>query len=34
MDCLVMEDFVLLKSEQHSGSFVDDVAWQEEFQLD
>jgi hypothetical protein len=34
MDCLVMEDFVILKSEQGDASFVDDVAWQEEFQLD
>jgi carbamoyltransferase len=34
MDCLVMEDFVIQKSEQQEGSFVDDVAWQEEFQLD
>ncbi|MEA2205820.1 MAG: carbamoyltransferase [Blastocatellia bacterium] len=34
MDCLVMEDFVIRKSEQGDASFVDDVAWQEEFQLD
>jgi carbamoyltransferase len=34
MDCLVMEDFVILKSEQGDASFVDDIAWQEEFQLD
>ena len=34
MDCLVMEDYVLRKDEQGAGVFVDDVAWQEEFQLD
>jgi len=34
MDCLVMEDFVILKGEQGDASFVDDLAWQEEFQLD
>jgi carbamoyltransferase len=34
MDCLVMEDYVLIKDEQGKGVFVDDVAWQEEFQLD
>jgi carbamoyltransferase len=34
MDCLVMEDYVLRKDEQGEGIFVDDVAWQEEFQLD
>ncbi|HZI88590.1 MAG TPA: carbamoyltransferase C-terminal domain-containing protein, partial [Pyrinomonadaceae bacterium] len=34
MDCLVMEDFIILKSDQREGSFVDDAAWQEEFQLD
>jgi carbamoyltransferase len=34
MDCLVMEDFVILKSEQGDASFVDDISWQEEFQLD
>jgi carbamoyltransferase len=34
MDCLVMEDYVLRKDEQGAGIFVDDVAWQEEFQLD
>ena len=34
MDCLVMGDFVLRKDEQGEGTFVDDVAWQEEFQLD
>jgi carbamoyltransferase len=34
MDCLVLEDFVIQKSEQQESSFVDDVEWQEEFQLD
>jgi carbamoyltransferase len=34
MDCLVMEDYVLTKDEQGEGVFVDDIAWQEEFQLD
>ena len=34
MDCLVMEDYVLEKSEQEEGAFIDDAAWQEEFQLD
>ena len=34
MDCLVMEDYVLIKDEQGKGVFIDDVAWQEEFQLD
>lgn len=34
MDCLVMEDYLLEKSEQEEGAFLDDVAWQEEFQLD
>jgi carbamoyltransferase len=34
MDCLVMEDYVLRKDEQGEGIFVDDVSWQEEFQLD
>ena len=34
MDCLVMEDFILQKSEQGEGVFVDDAQWQEEFQLD
>lgn len=34
MDCLVIEDYVLTKDEQGAGVFVDDVAWQEEFQLD
>jgi hypothetical protein len=30
----VMEDFVLEKREQDESAFVDDVAWQEEYQLD
>jgi carbamoyltransferase len=34
MDCLVMEDFVIQKGNQPQGTFVDDSAWQEEFQLD
>jgi carbamoyltransferase len=34
MDCLVLEDYVLLKEEQGQENFVDDKAWQEEFQLD
>jgi carbamoyltransferase len=34
MDCLVMEDYVLDKTEQGEGATVSDVAWQEEFQLD
>ncbi|HKC63212.1 MAG TPA: carbamoyltransferase [Pyrinomonadaceae bacterium] len=34
MDCLVMEDYVLEKSEQAEVAFLDDAAWQEEFQLD
>ncbi len=34
MDCLVMEDYVLRKDEQGQSAFIDDVAWQEEFQLD
>jgi carbamoyltransferase len=34
MDCLVMEDFVIRKDEQYESPFVDDEAWQEEFQLD
>jgi carbamoyltransferase len=34
MDCLVMEDYVLTKDEQGEGIFIDDIAWQEEFQLD
>jgi carbamoyltransferase len=34
MDCLVLEDYVLRKDEQGEGVFIDDMAWQEEFQLD
>ena len=34
MDCLVLGDFVLLKSEQGEGGFAEDLSWQEEFQLD
>jgi carbamoyltransferase len=34
MDCLVMGDYVLTKDEQGEGAFIDDMAWQEEFQLD
>ncbi|HEY0004844.1 MAG TPA: carbamoyltransferase [Pyrinomonadaceae bacterium] len=34
MDLLVMEDFVLDKRDQGEALFVDDMAWQEEFQLD
>ena len=34
MDALVIEDFVLEKREQDEKTFVDDAAWQEEFQLD
>ena len=34
MDCLVMEDYVLTKAEQGEGVFPEDMAWQEEFQLD
>lgn len=34
MDCLVLEDFVLEKKAQETSSFADDMAWQEEFQLD
>ena len=34
MDCLVMEDCIILKDDQEEGLFVDDAAWQEEFQLD
>jgi carbamoyltransferase len=34
MDCLVLEDFILRKSEQGEAVFVDDAQWQEEFQLD
>jgi carbamoyltransferase len=34
MDCLVMGEFVLLKSEQGGSAFGEDLSWQEEFQLD
>jgi carbamoyltransferase len=34
MDCLVVGDFVLLKSEQGENAFAEDLSWQEEFQLD
>ncbi|MGH9902607.1 MAG: carbamoyltransferase C-terminal domain-containing protein, partial [Pyrinomonadaceae bacterium] len=34
MDCLVLEDCVLMKGEQGAGTFADDAAWQEELQLD
>ncbi|HEX8353842.1 MAG TPA: carbamoyltransferase [Pyrinomonadaceae bacterium] len=34
MDCLVLGDFVLLKSEQGESALAEDVSWQEEFQLD
>jgi carbamoyltransferase len=35
MDCLVLEDFVIEKSEQdESALLTEDLAWQEEFQLD
>jgi carbamoyltransferase len=34
MDCLVLGDFLLEKSEQGETPFADDAAWQEEFQLD
>jgi carbamoyltransferase len=34
MDCLVMGDYVLIKDEQGERAFIDDMAWQEEFQLD
>lgn len=34
MDCLVMGDYVLTKDEQGKDIFIDDMAWQEEFQLD
>ncbi|HEX7955369.1 MAG TPA: carbamoyltransferase [Pyrinomonadaceae bacterium] len=34
MDCLVLGDFVLLKSEQGANAFAEDLSWQEEFQLD
>jgi carbamoyltransferase len=34
MDCLVMGDYMLLKSEQGERALIEDLAWQEEFQLD
>ena len=34
MDCLVVGDFLLLKSEQGRNAFSEDISWQEEFQLD
>jgi carbamoyltransferase len=34
MDCLVMEDFMLDKREQGEGALLEDISWQEEFQLD
>ena len=34
MDCLVVGDFLLLKSEQGPSAFAEDLSWQEEFQLD
>ncbi|HEY0174388.1 MAG TPA: carbamoyltransferase [Pyrinomonadaceae bacterium] len=34
MDCLVLGDFVLLKSEQGESAFAEDLSWQEEYQLD
>ena len=34
MDCLVMGDFILLKTEQGENAFSEDLSWQEEFQLD
>jgi carbamoyltransferase len=34
MDCLVLGDFILEKDAQDASTFVDDAAWQEEFQLD
>src|SRR5215207_1413827 len=34
MDCLVVGDFLLLKSEQGRNAFAEDLSWQEEFQLD
>jgi carbamoyltransferase len=34
MDCLVLGEFVLEKQAQDASAFADDVAWQEEFQLD
>jgi carbamoyltransferase len=34
MDCLILGEFVLEKGAQDTSAFVDDAAWQEEFQLD
>jgi carbamoyltransferase len=34
MDCLVLGDFLLLKSEQGRNVLAEDLSWQEEFQLD
>ncbi|HVG31788.1 MAG TPA: carbamoyltransferase [Pyrinomonadaceae bacterium] len=34
MDCLVVGNFVLDKSEQGASEFAEDTSWQEEFQLD
>ena len=34
MDCLVLGEFVLLKSEQGESALAEDLSWQEEFQLD
>ena len=34
MDCLVLGDFVLLKSEQGASALAEDLSWQEEYQLD
>ncbi|HEX8147870.1 MAG TPA: carbamoyltransferase C-terminal domain-containing protein, partial [Pyrinomonadaceae bacterium] len=34
MDCLVVGDFLLLKSEQGRNAYSEDLSWQEEFQLD
>ncbi|MDT4954386.1 MAG: carbamoyltransferase [Acidobacteriota bacterium] len=34
MDCLVMEEFIIRKDEQGGTVFIDEEAWQEEFQLD
>jgi carbamoyltransferase len=34
MDCLVLGDFLLLKTEQGRNVFTEDLSWQEEFQLD
>jgi carbamoyltransferase len=34
MDCLVLGNFVLDKSEQGANEFAEDTSWQEEFQLD